>query len=78
MKYYFVEFRDGCAICSRTIRTNKTLKDIENWVKTWKSIFKSKAVLFIQAKETNKNEWNKFIECFDINERDAIVKECTL
>ena len=78
MKYYWVEFSNGCGICSRTIRTNKSLKDIEKWVKTWKPIFKGIPIHFIQAKEVDQNEWQRFIECFDEKERDLTIRECTL
>lgn len=78
MKYYWVEFSNGCAICSRTIRTSKTIKEIEEWVKTWKTLFKADTIHFIQTKEVNKTEWENFIQCFDKKERNFVIKECTL
>ena len=78
MKYYWVEFGNGPAICSCTIRTNKSLKEIECWVKTWKPLRKKDTVHFISAQEVDKNEWIKFLDCFDPSEREAVIKECTL
>jgi len=78
MKYYLVKFYNHYAECSRTVRTEKTIEDIENWINNQKGIFKNERCKFLEAEEVTENEFNLFIKCFEETEQDAVIKISTI
>lgn len=78
MKYYLVEFRNNYAICSRTIRTKKTIKDIEKWINKQNGLFKNTFCSFIKAEEVTKDDFKSFIKCFEKTKQNEIKKLSTI